>query len=395
MKKFFCLILIVFQLFVLSGCQEKVNILGDGELFVGDEIELSINGQLKNYTWSSNDDNIATIKDGKITAHSAGIVEIYLLKKGKVIAQHNLEVKSYIPKSIEVINILYVYHIGQTYNLQAKAHPEYSKQEFVWEGSSKVELNKDTGEVTFLEEGDVYILCRSKVDQSVVRSVRLVSRYHEDLDVVNLLFIGNSLTYRNDVPEMVRKIGISTGKAINSDSITVGGSTLREILTKQDFNIKTALNNKKYDYIIIQEASAANFQDYESFLSAARDFKALADDNGAQLILYQTWAYSGISNPGEMQGFINNAYYRVSQELKVRVNPVGEVFYDFVVENPDIDLYMDMNHASLAGSYLASCVHYACLFNESVIDNPYEVDLDKEIVRRIQEFVSLYLHNYQ
>ena len=63
-------------------------------------------------------------------------------------------------------------------------------------------------------------------------------------------------------------------------------------------------------------------------LTAAKEFKRLADENGAELILYQTWAYNYETYHTRyyQQQRIIEAYDRVAQELGVRVNIVGEVF---------------------------------------------------------------------
>lgn len=407
MRKVFMLFLVM-TVCMVSGCEKKPNnstiddgnekeeiqIIGENEVFIDEEIVLTINQEVEGFIWKSENEEIATVHEGVVKGINKGEVVIYLEKDGDRVSEHKILVKSYIPERIEIINILEVYEVGETvYQLQARAYPEYSLQEFVWEGTlSKMNLNSETGEVQFLDDGDIYIVCRSKLDKSVFKTVKLNVKYPDNVKVTNILFIGNSLTYRNDVPGMVSKLAKADGKVVKCDSYTVGGNTLGQILSTRSFYIKQMLNSKKYDYIIIQEASSSNYLEFENFLSAAKEFKRLADENGAELILYQTWAYNYETYHTRyyQQQRIIEAYDRVAQELGVRVNIVGEVFFDFTMDYPDINFYDDLNHASLAGSYLASCVHYISLFDSNLIDNTFTDNLDPEIARIIREYVQNY-----
>jgi hypothetical protein len=114
--------------------------------------------------------------------------------------------------------------------------------------------------------------------------------------------------------------------------------------------------------------------------------------------LYQTWPYKEGSSAllgqqksqVEMLNAIVEAYNNAGIEYDASVNPVGEVFYAFLQAYPSIELYMDANHASLAGSYLSSCVHYVKIFGESVVDNGYELALENDVKLTIETFVSNY-----
>lgn len=106
------------------------------------------------------------------------------------------------------------------------------------------------------------------MDKSVFKTVKLNVKYPDNVKVTNILFIGNSLTYRNDVPGMVSKLAKVDGKVVKCDSYTVGGNTLGQILSTRSFYIKQMLNSKKYDYIIIQEASSSNYLEFEKFVNS-------------------------------------------------------------------------------------------------------------------------------
>src|SRR5690606_40770885 len=62
------------------------------------------------------------------------------------------------------------------------------------------------------------LICRSAVDSTVRKVVTLKARYGDDVDVINILFLGNSHTYYNDVPGLVEGIGKAAGKEIGRAS---------------------------------------------------------------------------------------------------------------------------------------------------------------------------------
>ena len=406
LKKYYLIALLLFGF--LIGCdQKKARLFVEpvDYLLVGESINLKITSSLKKDEFSFNSENpfIATIDgDGKVSGVSEGEVIIYIAsKKGGYLEVVITIIEDYIPDEIKIDAPLDEYIVeGGTYNLTAVAYPFYTDQNFVWEvGGTKATINQDTGEIDFLEEGDVYVICRSKLDKTVYSTVKLTSVHQKDVEVIRLLFIGNSLTYVNDIPKMVMEMGKASGKVVYCDSFTPGGNTLEQIYTMSITSLEKLLIKNKYTYVILQESSYQNFRYQDSFLEYAMKLSDLVKSYDAQeVLLYQTWAYRENSvslanlwlTREEMQNLIIEAYDRASAMLDADINPVGEIFYNFSLEYPEIDLYIDDNHASLAGSYLSSCVHFQSIFNQSVKGNPYKVGLDKAIVDLIQNYVASY-----
>ena len=75
---------------------------------------------------------------------------------------------------------------------------------------------------------------------------------------------------------------------------------------------------------------------------------------------------SGLLTYEAMQQQIDAAYLLIAGELNVPVAPVGFTWYMVRHDHPDIELWQDDgNHPSRAGTYLAACVFYASIFQES------------------------------
>lgn len=379
-------------------------ISGNDFVLIGESTLLSVASSMDNdaFLWESSDENIATVSNGLVFGVSEGTVEIQVSSShfGLTFIVFHV-ITDQIPDHIDIINALDTYTIEEgPYYLEAVAYPHYASQNFYWEVTgSKAIIDKDSGLITFLNEGTIYVTCRSVLSDYVFKVIALTAKHHPDVEVTRILFIGNSLTYVNDIPKMVQKMVVSSGKLVYCDSITEGGANIYGLYNSNYQTIINLMESKEYDYIVLQEQSSGSYSQYERFINGVSSFKTLADLYNIDILLYQTWPYKDGSvyllqqqmSQIEMLNAIVDAYNTVGNEFGAFVHPVGEIFYAFLQAYPGIDLYMDDNHASLAGSYLASCVHYVEIFGESVIGNGYQVALDDTVKEAIQTFVTNYL----
>ena len=86
---------------------------------------------------------------------------------------------------------------------------------------------------------------------------------------------------------------------------------------------------------------------------------------GARTVLYMTWARQ---NAPESQQAITDAYTGVGRELGATVVPVGLAWQRFLRLHERPVLHdKDQSHPTVAGSYLAGCVFFAVLFQESPV----------------------------
>ena len=65
---------------------------------------------------------------------------------------------------------------------------------------------------------------------------------------ISVLFIGNSYTYTNNLPQMVQQIGYTMGDSIFVDSYTPGGYFLLQ--HSQDSNTINKINQQPWDYVV-------------------------------------------------------------------------------------------------------------------------------------------------
>lgn len=188
---------------------------------------------------------------------------------------------------------------------------------------------------------------------------------------LKILFVGNSFTYYWNMPQLVAAMAESQEKTVEIYQSTVGGSNLEQHFTeKNGTQTRTLLENKKWDYVILQDYSSRTITDPEKFEEYARKFISLIREKKAKTILFMTWAYN--SNP-LMQASITKEYLKLGKSTNTAVVPVGTIFEKTRIVKPNLNLFFDNKHPSLEGSYLIALSFYKALFGGSLTNIPVQL----------------------
>jgi len=151
----------------------------------------------------------------------------------------------------------------------------------------------------------------------------------------------------------------------------VGGATLKRLW--EEGQAVAAIKRSGWDYVVLQEQSTLGFApmvnglptiaDPKVFQEYARLFDAEIKKTGAQTVFYLTWARQ---NAPETQAQLSAAYQAIANELKAKLAPVGLAWAAALEQNPGLALHReDKSHPTPAGTYLAACVFYATLYEQS------------------------------
>lgn len=183
--------------------------------------------------------------------------------------------------------------------------------------------------------------------------------------------------------------------------------------------VKDIIISDKWDYVTIQQASpiSSDITTYRPFAKNLRDY-IRKNAPQAEILMHETWPYR-VDDPRfddpsrdsqkKMYTDLRSAYQTIAKELGLRIIPVGDAMYagdtdsdwcykpvkfdKAALKYPDLpdqthslnvgwkwqkdknkdqyNLSMDGHHASELGCYLAGCVWFEFLFNESVENNKY------------------------
>ena len=215
----------------------------------------------------------------------------------------------------------------------------------------------------------------------------------QDLDV---LFVGNSLTYYYETWNIFATIAASEGYKVNVDSVTSGGYYLSQMddpTDKVGSILHSKLENKQYDIVVLQDNSTGPIKYPAQFYDAVRSLKEKIEKTGAKVYLYETFSREGRSpdlatfglNYYSMTQKLVAGYDAIGKELNIPISHVGTAFYDLYVNNPQLNLYdNDYLHQSNLGSYVVALTHYATIYGKSPIGIKYKY-FEDEVMQAIVE----------
>lgn len=185
---------------------------------------------------------------------------------------------------------------------------------------------------------------------------------------MKILFIGNSFTARNDVPGLIADMADARGHTLEHRLISAGGASLRMHWNKGD--APRAIEQTRWDYVVLQEQSTLPVKNAQRTHENIRLFDETIKASGAKMALYLTWARQKVP---ETQKALTDCYTSIGEELGATIVPAG-VAWERLLRRKDHPVLHDKDgsHPTLAGSYLAACVFFAVLFDESPVGIPFE-----------------------
>ncbi|WP_375208111.1 hypothetical protein [Hyphococcus sp.] len=178
---------------------------------------------------------------------------------------------------------------------------------------------------------------------------------------IRILFIGNSLTYFNDLPAVLEQTANHDG-VIRAETALVasGGATLAQHW--KDGAAAEMIRSGDWDYVVLQEQSqlgariengARKMDEPEAFYSAAREFDREINNADAQTVFMLTWSHK---DKPEEQALLHEAYESIACELGAVLAPAGAAWRLLRERNSGIDLYYDNVHPNFNGTYLSAMV---------------------------------------
>jgi hypothetical protein len=224
-----------------------------------------------------------------------------------------------------------------------------------------------------------------------------------------VLFLGNSYTGAN-VPNMVEGLATSAGHTLITDRNTPGGNTLGAPQSGGQPHMSNATSLAKiasapWDFVVLQEQSvlptipsSMNNYMYPGAQSLAASIAA--NDPNNEILMYQTWGRESggtycwggcntFADFDEMQDSLTSAYAGCGELIGADVAQVGEAWRLARELSPGIGLHAnDGAHPNLKGGYLASCVIFAKIFDESPVGIAYTGGLDASRALFLQEVAA-------
>jgi len=205
--------------------------------------------------------------------------------------------------------------------------------------------------------------------------------------VKKILFLGNSYTYVNDLPQVLKKVALSFDDTIYTDQNTPGGYQFSQHITNGTSLAKIASNN--WDFVVLQEQSQKpSFPPSQVETDVYPYAKILNDSiksnySCTETVFFMTWgrengdaancaSYTPLCTYEGMQQRLRESYMEMADSNKSTTAPVGVAWKKFRDSFPSIGLYSaDESHPSIYGTYLAACVFYVTCYQKSAIGATY------------------------
>lgn len=174
----------------------------------------------------------------------------------------------------------------------------------------------------------------------------------------NLLFVGNSLTYYNDLPNLVKEIAATRDILINTEMLAKGNYAIVDHWA--DGQVQTLIRSKKYDYVIIQQGPSSQADGYDMLVNGGKQYADLCKANEVKLAYYMVWPSRRYYHT--FNGVINN-YTAAAEANDAILCPVGKVWKEHFDKTDDFSYYgPDQFHPSIQGSKVAARVIVSSLF---------------------------------
>lgn len=204
---------------------------------------------------------------------------------------------------------------------------------------------------------------------------------------LKVLFLGNSYTYVNNLPQLIKDIASANGDTLIFDSNCPGGQAL--VGHYNDPITVTKLSSQSWNCVVLQaqsqEPALIPAPYYTNTLISAIKLDSMIKhyNSCSETVFFETWgrkngdASNCVSLPPVctylgMQNRLRASYKLFADTTHSVFSPAGEAFRKSILLNPSLELYsLDESHPSLEGSYLTACVFYEVLFHKSVLSNTF------------------------
>lgn len=200
---------------------------------------------------------------------------------------------------------------------------------------------------------------------------------------LRVLFVGNSYTYVNNLPQIVSLISDSTHTKLITRKSVVGGAKLYEHWNgERGLKTKEIISEGNFDIVVLQDYSMAAIEMPDSTLKYVKLFAEFNRNMGAKTYLFNTWARKKVP---QFQKTIDEVYSKCSDENNIERIPVGFVWASARQLRPTIGLFdEDGSHPSELGTFLTACVFVASLTGElpeNIPQSYWVKDIDGETLQ--------------
>lgn len=221
--------------------------------------------------------------------------------------------------------------------------------------------------------------------------------------ISSLLWVGNSFFYYNNsmhghLGQLLRAQPDESKRSARNVSATISGSGINwhdmaayfkpggvsSYSFVGDNEVRFNTFDKPFDAVMMMDCSQCPIHPklQSVFHEYAKKHSDTVRKNGAEPILFMSWAYS---DKPDMTQPLADEYTKVGKANNALVVPAGLAFAASVAKRPDIPLIIaDKRHPTLQGTYLSACVVLASVYKVNPVGNKYTAGLPADVAAHLQ-----------
>ncbi len=220
---------------------------------------------------------------------------------------------------------------------------------------------------------------------------------------LKVLFIGNSITYFNDMPLLFESMAEDQGHSVDVSMYAPGGTGFVHHFV--DPNVYTLLNSTVWDIVVLQPGSGE---------SAGASYPVSTTIQRGQIILDSIYAHSpcakvylyqipyGVVSASDyanyftIQDLIINNLHQMADALELQLIPAGASARTYYGSYENIYLHNTDNdiHPSLAGSFLTAATAYTSIFQDSITDCNFNSTLPQDSAQNLYSIAENTVMNH-
>lgn len=175
---------------------------------------------------------------------------------------------------------------------------------------------------------------------------------------LRILFVGNSLTYSNDLPSMIARIGALDDRSITTKTIAFPNYSLEDHLRER--HVQRALLESRWDVVVLQQGPSSLAESRRQLIRDVKELHALPSvQTGAVTAVLMVWP------PRERQHVwrdVAEAHRLAAVAIDGMLIPAGAVLRSAMTRDPSLGLLgADGFHPTLTGTYLVALTAYRVL----------------------------------
>ena len=199
-------------------------------------------------------------------------------------------------------------------------------------------------------------------------------------DPLNILFVGNSITYFNNLPQTFKQIADEQGNHVTIDQHTPGGTGF--VHHEANSTLYDKFRNTVWDYVILQPGSSesigASYPIATTTIRAQRLKDSITKYSPCASIHYYEISYGIVNDtPASFQQYldrqliIKNNLTQMSNATNIPFIPAGECFKNSMQTDPSQFLWVNYYdiHPNPKGSFLAACSFYNAIFKQPIVNS--------------------------